>query len=104
MKLDKNSGKIISKTKAEELTHSFQSKNPNSNKSYFIGSDIVKMILNQENCIGVRVYDGILSETGEENRVLVGVDHNGEDMLKGVIADELIPCPEKCPKNSSLMK
>lgn len=104
MQLNNNSGEIINIAKAENFTHSFQVRNPSSKKSYFIGSDKVRMILEQENCIGVRLYDGLNSETSEENRVLVGVDSNGEDMVDGVIVDELIPCPEKCSKNSSLMK
>ena len=45
------------------------------------------MILEQEDCIGVRVYDGLNAETGKENRVLVGVDFEGEDMVDRVVLE-----------------
>jgi hypothetical protein len=103
MSVNQNSGKVITENQAKNFTHIFQQKHPNEKKAYFVGSNKVEMILEQEGCIGIRIYDGLDSETSEENRVLVGVDTDGEDMVDGIILDELIPCPEKCSKNSSLM-
>ncbi len=62
------------------------------------------MILKQEGCIGIRIYDGQHIDTNNENRVLVGVSENGEDMTSGIIVEELVPCPAKCPQNSPLIK
>ncbi len=104
MKLDKNSGVPIKESQAIALTHAFQSKNPKTNKAYFIGSELIKKIMEQENCIGIRIYNGHNAKTGEYNRVLVGVNAEGEDMVDGVIADELVPCPQHCSRKSSLMK
>ena len=60
--------------------------------------DTIKMILEQEDYIGVRIYDGLNAETGKENRVLVGIDFEGEEMVNGSIANLLIPCREKMLK------
>jgi len=104
MKLHNNSGKVISKSEAEKFTHTFQSKNPNSNTSYFVGSDKVNKILEQDDCIGIRIYNGLKANTEYHNRVLVGVNSKGEDMVDGVILEELAVCPPFCHKNSSLLK
>ena len=82
----------------------FKAKNPTATKAYFVGLEKVNLILKQDNCIGVRIYDGYNAKTGEENRVIVGVDKAGEDMEDGIIIEELMPCPTDCPKSSSLIK
>lgn len=104
MSINIDSGKIITKHDAENYTHAFQAKNPKATKAYFIGLDKVNLILKQENCIGIRIYDGYNAKTDEENRVLVGVNKAAEDMEDGIILEELMPCPNKCPKSSSLIK
>jgi len=104
MKLDKNSGVLIKESRAIALTHTFQSKNPKTNKAYFIGSELIKKIMEQESCIGIRIYNGFDAENEENNKVLVGVNAEGEDMVEGLIADELVPCPDNCSRKSSLMK
>ena len=104
MSVNSDSGKVIIEKEAVKYTHSFQSKYPNATKAYFVGLEKINLILEQENCIGVRIYDGYNSETKKENRVIVGVDHQGEDMIEGVIVEELTSCPNHCPKSSSLLK
>lgn len=104
MEINRNSGEVISEEQAVSYTHSFQNENPNAIKSYFVGTDKLNRILEQEGCIGVRIYDGYNAETSKENRVLVGVDLEGEDISTGVIVEELSPCPTQCPKSSPLIK
>jgi len=104
MKLDKNSGVPIKESQAIALTHAYQSKRPKTNKAYFIGSDLIKKIMGQKNCIGIRIYNGFDTKTEENNRVLVGVNAEGEDMVEGIIGEELIPCPDNCSRKISLMK
>lgn len=101
---DRNTGEVISLDQAIEFTHSYQEQNPNAIKAFFVGSDKVNSILEQENCMGIRMYNGYDVETQSNNLVLVGVDENGEDMTNGVIVEHLNPCPPDCPKNSSLIK
>lgn len=104
MTLDKNSSEVITLEQAVKYTHSFQEKNPDAIKSFFAGSDKLKLILDQEDCIGIRIYNGYNTEENRMNRVLVGVDKSGEDMTNGVILEELTPCPNVCPKSSDLIK
>ena len=104
MSVNSKSGKIITEIEARDYTHSFQSKYPNVTKAYFVGAEKINLILEQENCIGMRIYDGYDSDTKKENRVIVGVDQKGEDMIEGVIIEELVSCPNYCPKSSSLVK
>lgn len=103
MSVNQNSGEVITENQAIDFTHTFQQRHPNEKKAYFVGSNKVEMILEQEGCIGVRIYDGLDSETSEQNRVLVGVNADGEDMTNGIIVEELIPCPSRCDQNSSLI-
>jgi hypothetical protein len=103
MKIDRNSAEIISLEKAVKYTHAFQKKNPDTIKSFFVGSEKLKLILEQENCIGIRIYNGYNEEEERENLVLVGVDASGEDMTRDVILEELTPCPKVCPIDSELI-
>lgn len=104
MSINQNTGTVITENEAINFTHTFQQRHPNEKKAYFVGSEKVDMILAQEGCIGIRIYDGINSETSNENRVLVGVDSEGEDMVEGVIVEHLMLCPAHCPNSSSLIK
>jgi hypothetical protein len=104
MKLDRNSAEVISLEEAVKYTHSFQRKNPYAIKAFFVGADKLELILEQENCIGIRIYNGYNREEDRENLVLVGVDVSGEDMTRGVILEELTPCPKVCPIESELIE
>ena len=70
-------------------TATFQKNNPDSIKAFFIGSEKVNMILQQENCIGIRVYNGYNETLDKNNLVLVGVDKKGEDISEGIILEDL---------------
>ncbi len=58
-------------------------------------------ILNQTGCVGMRIYNALLSD-GKPTYVLVGVDSAGEDMEDGPIAEIVFVCPPYCPKESIL--
>lgn len=103
MSVDANSSAVITLTEAISYTHTFQSGNPGAIKSYFVGINKLNLILAQDNCIGVRIYNGSVVGSNEIKLVLVGVDNNGEDMTTGTILQELVLCPSMCPKGSALM-
>lgn len=99
MSLDPNTGSIITEEKAKTLIAAFAKKFPGQIVSSFIGGDNVKKILEQEDCIGVRIYNGYNDAEQKISLVLVGVNSSEEDMLdKGIIYDELVTCPPLCPK------
>ncbi|MCU0421967.1 MAG: hypothetical protein MUC81_04070 [Bacteroidia bacterium] len=93
-------GAPIDITEASTLTTNYRNANPNGIKAFFMGRDILLDILNQQGCMGIRVYYG-LDNAGAQKLVFVGADANGDDML-GLIADKGRPCPEDCGKANSL--
>ena len=103
MSLDNNSGEIITKEEARIFAKAFKLKYPSEVTSFFIGKTNVEKILMQENCIGIRIYNGYDVATSKMNQVLLGVNSNDEDMSDGIIIERLYTCPPYCP-TSSLMQ
>ncbi len=68
--------------------------------SYF-GKDALSSVLAQPGCVGMRMYYG-KHKDGSPTLVIVGVDHKGNDMTKGLICQKIIPCPPSCPPASEL--
>ncbi|MFT5777744.1 MAG: hypothetical protein ACI837_000692 [Crocinitomicaceae bacterium] len=63
-------------------------------KGHFFGKDILTALLDQEGCVGIRMYYGI---DDEEQKVLILAGANGEenDILE-LVADKSMPCPSRC--------
>ena len=97
MKLDVNTGSIITQEEAKALITAFKTKFPGEVTSSFIGANNVKNILDQENCIGVRIYNGYDNVNEKISLVLVGVDEVEKEILEnGIIYDKLGACPPLC--------
>jgi hypothetical protein len=103
MELDENTGGEITLAEAQKYVSAFRTKYPNEVKAFFIGKTCVKKILDQKDCIGVRIYNGYDSDADRLNLVMVGVDDQGKDMTNGVIMDKMKPCPVGCDSGSALM-
>ena len=58
----------------------------NTELGAFYGKDILRQILDQEGCMGIRIYYGVNKKTGKKEMVLVGADANEDDMLE-LVAD-----------------
>ena len=101
---DGSEGNTISKAQAEYWTENFRAANdPGVIKAQYIGGDIIKTILAQTDCVGIRMYNAITSATpGKPQLVIVGVTADGVDMTDGTIADGTIPCPTTCDTTSVL--
>nr|WP_298655851.1 hypothetical protein [uncultured Flavobacterium sp.] len=100
MSLNPNTGSIITQEQAKTLIDAFAKKFPGEVVSSFIGGDNVKKILEQEDCIGLRIYNGYNDAEQKISLVVVGVNSNEEDMLEnGIIYDRMALCPPICPKN-----
>lgn len=107
MTLDNNTGTVISLEEAKGYTHAFQEDKPDAIKSFYVGAKKLQRILEQEDCMGVRIYNGRTIDTDYRNKanlVLVGVNKKGEDMTDGIILEDLAPCPHFCPQSSPLIK
>ena len=103
MEINKNTGEQITLAQAQEMVNEFRKRYPDTTKGYFAGANHFDKILKQEDCIGLRIYNGYDNETDSTNLVIVGVNSNNEDMTKGYILDKAAACPPNCPKNNDLM-
>jgi len=103
MKLDDNSGEIITLLEAKEFVTAFRERMPNEKKAFYVGANKVKAILDQEDCMGISIYMGYNETEEAMNLVLVGVDTDENDMTQGIIVERLFPCPPHCRLNSELM-
>jgi len=102
MNYTKDVGGIIDlDTEAKKWTKNFRVANPTVAKAYFIGANIINEILDQEECVGIRVYNA-LDAQGKPQAVFVGVDDQGKDMVNGIVADRCYPCPNECDTSSPL--
>ena len=82
------------------MTAEYRNQNPNERKGHFFGKDILNEILDQEGCVGIRMYYGINSDE-ERELVLVGVDANENDMTE-LVVDLSCPCPNRCGTENKL--
>jgi hypothetical protein len=103
MTADPNTGSIISQEEAIVLASAFDRKFPNQITSSFIGSNNLKALLDQTDCIGVRVYNGYDDALEKISLIFVGVDSADRDILEnGLIYDKIATCPPMCSTDSLL--
>lgn len=64
------------------------------------GKNKISQILNQTNCLGIRIYYGRAGSTAndEPTMIIVGTDSSGND-IPALILDMGIPCPDNCSAN-----
>lgn len=104
MSFNGNEGEQISLTQGAELTGRYQTSNPDSVKGIFFGREKIRALLDQPDCMGVRIYLGQDAQ-GNPSLVLVGADAQENDLLEFVL-DVGHRCPPSCsgqnPLNSNL--
>ena len=67
----------------------------------YFGKDALVEALNQEHCVGLRIYYG-KKDDGTPALVLVGVDGSGSDMTQGLVLEDGLPCPPFCWEDGAL--
>ncbi|WP_417368232.1 hypothetical protein [Flavobacterium beibuense] len=102
MPIDKHTGEFIDLTEAKEMTNSYQAAFPNEPKCFFLGSEKLQSVIDQDGCIGLRMYRAFDVVRNEQNVVIVGVDANGNDMTSGLLLDRSEICPNSCDPTSPL--
>lgn len=80
---------------ASELTANYRNNHPNAIKALFYGKTSIQSILNQVNCVGIRIYYA-QDQANEPTMVIVGTDANGNDIVNGILAEFGIKCPSNC--------
>lgn len=101
MAFDGTEGGAIILSKGAAFTKEHRLRNPTALKGHFFGKEILNQILEQEGCVGIRMYHGQDSETGQRELILVGADQYEDDMLD-LIADLSSACPHKCSTPNAL--
>lgn len=101
MAITPDSGKQITLEEAKNLISNFKEKFPNQIKATFVGVNNINLILDQPDCIGIRVYYGYDTTLDKIAPVFVGVNSRGEDMTD-VLIDKGVGCPTICDINSPL--
>jgi hypothetical protein len=102
MSFDGNEGKVVSLQEAAIWTAEYRNSiQPGETIAHFIGKNKLLELLEQDNCVGVRIYYG-LDENGEQNLVFVGADENENDLVDGVILEYTKKCPPACSERNPL--
>jgi hypothetical protein len=86
----------ISLAAAQELTKNFRAQHPESKiLGEYFGRDAIRKILDQNECVGLRIYYGSKTD-GTQAMVMVGVDANNTDLSFGLLGENGFPCPPLC--------
>ena len=102
MPLPPKSNHMVTLAEASVLTanHRMQS-GPDAIKGGMFWKEIIEKIINQPGCVALRYYYG-RQESGTPALVLVGVDVQGHDIVRGVIGDVSWVCPPFCDPPNAL--
>ncbi len=99
-KFDGSEGSFISLVEAKAKTRRHRAKmSPKDLKAFFFGKDKLKEILNQKDCVGLRVYYGANADQTPE-LVIVGVTEDMNDISTKIL-DRAFPCPPYCHKEEN---
>lgn len=102
MSFNGNEGEFVTLSDASRWTANYRNTiQPGDTIAFAAGKEKLIELLNQDECLGARIYYGIGDE-GQKNLVLVGVDANGDDIENGFILEHLYPCPRLCSKQNNL--
>ena len=62
--------------------------------AHYFGKAAIEAILDQESCVGIRLYYGL--DEGVKQIIAVGVNANENDLYNGLLAERTIQCPQHC--------
>jgi hypothetical protein len=77
-------GEEITHELAHEFIAAYEKAYPGEKRGYHLGRNIIDRILAQPGCVGMRFYYG-LNEDGQKTLVYVGVDADGNDLVKRAV-------------------
>jgi len=96
MSFNGNEGEVISLETASGWTANFRNSGTfDGINAIFYGMNKISSILNQEGCVGIRIYRAI-DDDHNPVLVLVGTDENENDLLDGIIVERGTSCPPMC--------
>ncbi|MGB2868423.1 MAG: hypothetical protein WBD36_08230 [Bacteroidota bacterium] len=81
---------------ASRLTHNYRMRaGKDAVKGAYVGRAILETILDQQRCVGIRVYFAKHLD-GRPTFVLSGVESSGNDLFEGPLGEEVWLCPPWC--------
>jgi hypothetical protein len=98
-------GGIITLADGSAMTAAYRKQKKRTDKNgHFFGRDILQNILDQEGCVGIRMYYGLREDKKDDmtqELIIVGTDRDENDILD-IIGDISVPCPNMCGKANPL--
>ena len=93
----------ISLQEASDLTKNYRDAQTSEFyiKAEFFGSDAIRSVLAQQDCVGIRIYYG-QDSSGIPKLVIVGAKADENDMVDGIILDKGVLCPYTCSETNAL--
>jgi hypothetical protein len=82
----------ISLQDASALTANHRANHPGAIKGFYYSKQAILAILNQTDCVGIRVYYGE-DDNDIPKLVIAGVEANEDDLDTGLLAEFGHPCP-----------
>jgi hypothetical protein len=87
---------MVTPAEASVLTRNYRNNTPDSTiKGGMLWKEAIQRVINQPDCVALRYYYG-LKDSGVPTLVFVGVNTEGKDIIPGVLADLVWPCPPYC--------
>ena len=81
---------------ASKWTKNYRDDSPEgSTRAHFYGKDAIQAILDQADCVGIRIYYA-LDDTGKKQLIIVGANADENDLYQGLLAERGKPCPSMC--------
>jgi len=87
---------------AIRFTATYREENGTDFLGAFFGKEAMEKILNQQGCVGIRIYNAV-DDNNKGTFVLVGVTAENNDITEGELAEFSTGCPPNCPLNSPLV-
>ncbi|RYU82179.1 hypothetical protein [Hymenobacter persicinus] len=105
MPLYPTAGEEIDIKTASTATARYRLEQGSTFKAQFFGTTQLMKLLNEPNCVGIRIYNAIDS-LGQRGFVLVGAKSDGTDMYDAELMQKIIAngpdCPSTCAMGSVL--
>jgi hypothetical protein len=100
MKITGKEGGPLDKETAAKWTANYRESKQGKAHSHLFGAETVKRLLEQEGCVGMRIYYA-LNEEGEQQLLLIGADVDGNDLPESEVLDFAHVCPPYCDSSGS---
>lgn len=97
-----NEDQSISLAEAAQMTAAYRnSVEPDAIKGCYFSKDALSSVLQQTDCVGVRMYFAKQGD-GSMDLVVVGVKANEDDLIDGIILERSFRCPPICGVSNDL--